>query len=102
MIPILVTLVVVSYAGLSLHEHAMRTLVSERDERAVRAAAEVLADRFAQRQIVLQVMANRMADSAVNLSHVLQSDPALKNVFDGGLVVVDRQDVVLDAWQPGI
>ncbi len=100
-IPILVTLVVVSYAGITLHEHAMRVLVADRDARAVRAAAEGLADRFAQRQIVLQVLANRLSDGVASLPHVLQNDSALKSVFDGGLVMVDRQGVVLDAWQPG-
>ncbi len=101
-IPITVILVVVSYAGITLHENAMRTLVAERDTRAVRAAAELLADRFTQRQIVLQVLVNRLSDSVASLSTVLESDPALKGVFDGGLVAVNRQGAVLDASQPAI
>src|SRR3989442_1098535 len=76
-------------------------LVGERDERAVRAAAEVLADRFVQRRLVLQVIVDRLADG-ITLFRVLQENPSLRTVFDGGLVVVNSQGVVLDSWQPGI
>jgi len=40
--PMLILLILVSYGGISLHEQAMHDLVSARDERAVRAAAETL------------------------------------------------------------
>jgi hypothetical protein len=61
-IPTLFALVLVAYGGVSLHEHAMQSLVGERDERAVRAASEALADRFAQRQTTLRLLANQIAN----------------------------------------
>ena len=52
-VPILLTLIFISYEGISQHEHAMQSLVGDRDERAVRAATEVLTDRFVQRRLTL-------------------------------------------------
>jgi signal transduction histidine kinase len=99
--PMLVLLMVVAYGGVSLHEHAMLTLVSERDERAVRAAADVLADRFAQRRLALQILANRLSDG-VTLTRILDEQPELRRAFDGGLIAVNRQGEVVTSWQPGV
>src|SRR5258706_2880025 len=60
--PVLITLIVVAGGSVSLHEHAMQSLVVERDERAVRAASDALADRFAQRQLLLRLFTNQLAD----------------------------------------
>ncbi len=100
-VPVILLLVGVGYAGISLHESAMHMLVGERDERAVQAAAEVLADRFAQRRLVLQVIADRLADG-LTLESILQNERAVRSVFDGGLVAVDRQGAVIASWQPGM
>jgi signal transduction histidine kinase len=100
-LPILILLMLVSFEGISLHEHAMRALVGERDERAIRAAAEVLSDRFVQRRLVLKVIADRLSDGN-HLSKVLDAEPALRDAFDMGLVELDHNGTVLDKWQPGI
>ncbi len=100
-LPILILLMIVSYEGVALHEHAMRALVGERDERAIRAAAAGLSDRFAQRRLTLQVIADRLADG-VRLADVLAGEPALRDAFDTGLVVLDHNGAAVDKWQPGI
>src|SRR5215468_10463733 len=85
-LPTLLALAFVAYEGVTLHERDMHALVSERDGRAVRAAAAGLADRFAQRRLVLRSIASHLADG-VPLKRLLADDPELRTVFDGGLIV---------------
>ena len=95
--PTLLTLVIIAYEGVSLHEQAMHTLVGERDERAVKAAADALTDRFTQRQIVLQVVANQIANGTP-MDRILDQNPDLSHVFDGGLVAVDGGGLIVASW----
>ena len=99
-VPLLIILALVTYGGVSLHEHEMRDLVGERDTRATRAAAQALTDRFVQRQLMLAVLANRLSDG-VSLEHILTSEVDLEMVFDGGLIALDPQGRVLDNWMQG-
>jgi len=99
-IPILFILAFVIYGTVTLHEQAMRDLVGERDSRTVSAAAQALADRFTGRQVMLDLLVNRLADG-ISLAQALTDNPELKSVFDGGLVTVDPQGNRLDAWQQG-
>lgn len=98
--PVMILLTLAAYGGVSLHEVAMRTLVSDRDQRAVSAAAEALTDRFNSRMLVLKAVAARLGDGKT-LEALLQSDPSLKEIFDGGLVVTDKSGKALESWQPG-
>ncbi|MCC7207527.1 MAG: HAMP domain-containing protein [Anaerolineae bacterium] len=100
-VPMVALLILVAYGGISLHEHAMRALVAERDARAIRAAAETLADRFAQRQMMLQMLAEQLADGAT-FDHVLADNPDVRHIFDGGLMVADRDGVITASWLPGL
>ncbi len=100
-VPMLILLLAVAYGSVSLHDHEMRWLVSERDERAVRAAAEVLTDRFVQRRLLLKVLAEQLVDR-VQVARFLEDSPDLRRVFDGGLVAVDKSGATVDAWQPGV
>lgn len=99
-VPLLIILVVVTYGGVTLHEHAMRDLVGERDSRATRAAAQALTDRFVQRQLTLGVLANRLTDG-ISIAHILSTETELGTVFDGGLIAVDSQGNVVDSWLQG-
>lgn len=99
--PILLALVVAAYGGVSLHEHAMRDLVGERDSRAANAAANSLTDRFIQRRLLLSVLANSLA-GGTKLTQILTDEPELQRAFDGGLVVVGRQGNMLDSWMRDI
>lgn len=98
--PMVIVLILVAYGGITLHEHAMKSLVSERDARAVRAAAETFADRFAQRRLALQMLAAQVADGA-SLDQILSTTPELRDVFDGGLIATDGEGTVIASWQPG-
>src|SRR5450432_2420050 len=100
-LPTLLALAFVTYEGVTLHERDMHNLVSERDNRAVRAAAAGLADRFAQRRLVLQTIASRLGDK-ISLQQLLTDDPELRTVFDGGLIVTDNSGNVTDSWLPGM
>lgn len=100
-VPVILLLVGVASVGISLHENAMHILVGERDERTVRAAAEVLADRFAQRRLALQMIADRLADG-LPLAQILQNEPALRSMFDGGMIAVDKQGTVIASWPSGV
>jgi signal transduction histidine kinase len=99
-LPTLLALAFVAYEGVTLHERDMHALVTERDDRAVRAAAAGLADRFTERRLVLRNVANRLTDG-ISLQRLLADDPELRTAFDGGLIVTDLSGNVLDSWQPG-
>ncbi len=96
--PIVILLTFVAYSSVSLHEAAMRTLVSDRDRRAVNAAAEAVTDRFQSRMLILNSLAERIADGKA-LPNLLVADPQLKQIFDGGLLVADLDGKVVDQSQ---
>ncbi|MHB8626411.1 MAG: sensor histidine kinase [Aggregatilineales bacterium] len=98
--PLSVILVAVAYGSVTLHEQAMRDLVGERDSGATSAAAQALTDRFTQRQLMLGVLVNQLAGGSP-LARILTDESDLEHVFDGGLVAIDPQGNVLDAWQQG-
>jgi len=99
--PVVILLALVSYSGVSLHEDAMRTLVSDRDKRAVSAAAEALADRFQSRMLILKSLAERVSDGRT-LESLLIAEPQFKQLFDGGLIVANKRGEVIESWQPGV
>lgn len=98
--PVAILLTLVAYSGVSLHEDAMRTLVSDRDHRAVSAAADALADRFQSRMMVLKLLVERLADGKT-LHDLITADPSLREVFDGGIIAVNKRGEVIESWQPG-
>ncbi len=100
LLPTLLALVFVAYEGITLHERDMHALVTERDGRAVRAATAGLADRFAERRLILRSIANRVADG-ISMQRLLADEPELRLIFDGGLIVTDLRGNVSDFWQPG-
>ncbi len=97
-LPLFVILAFVAYESVSLHEHAMRTLVGERDKRAVQAASEMLTDRFIQRQLMLQILAVQLEGNRESLTKILTTLPNLAQVFDGGLLLLDKQGTIIDSW----
>ena len=86
-LPLTLLLLLIAFGSVSLHQQDMRTLVGERDERAVQSAAAALASELHHR--------------ASNISHLvalaeLSSDTAsiqitddLAEDFDGGLAYLD-------------
>ncbi len=79
-IPTAIILMVVTVGSAMLHQQAMQELVGQRDARATQAAADNLAERLHQREVLLALIA---ADTAN--SHTLPHQQAIKELFDYGL-----------------
>jgi signal transduction histidine kinase len=63
-LPLTALLIGVAYFGLSLHQRAMRQMVGERDERAIRAAAAAMEEQLAQRLAAVESLAMHAAHVA--------------------------------------
>lgn len=96
-LPLTVLVLGVAFGSLAVHQNAMRTLVGERDERAVRTAAEALEEQASHRAIAIRSL-SLLADgaSANELSAILDSSDYLLPEFDGGLAFFGL-DGVLEA-----
>jgi signal transduction histidine kinase len=87
LLPLAALLLVVTFGSLELHRQAMRTLVGQRDERAVRAAAQALTEQLNQRVNEIQMLASSISQQASSqeLSDVLQRNRFLRANFDAGI-----------------
>jgi signal transduction histidine kinase len=106
-LPLTALLLVVTFGGLALHWQAMRTLVGQRDERAVRAAAHALTDQLNQRVNEIHMLASGASGNASSqeLSRLLKKDSFLLSSFDRGLAFLAPNGQVLasngdiEAWK---
>ena len=74
----------------------MRSLVGERDERAVKTAAAALSAQVNQRIASIQDLSQRLSDESQGMvDEVLESSNHLLRDFDGGLAVFDRNGALL-------
>lgn len=102
-LPFSLVLLAVALAGVQVHQQAMRRLVAERDERAVRSAAAALAEKLVHHQAAVIAMADRLADGA-SPDLILSQAPALRTAFDRGIAVFDpgghllASSVPADTW----
>jgi len=96
-LPMLLIAAAVAYEGVTYHEQAMHTLVQERDMRAVNAASETLSDRFMQRQIMLQILADQIGNGR-SLINIMASDQQLQMIFDQGVIATDENGQIIDIW----
>ena len=80
-----------------MHRQAMRTLVGQRDERAVRAAAHALSDQLNQRISEIRILASSVSgvDSPQPLTGLLKRDDFLLSSFDVGLAYYSPQGHLL-------
>ena len=83
-LPLIGLLLLVTFGSLALHQRAMRTLVSERDERAVRTAASALTEQLNHRAAAVRSLSLRAADGHP-LNDILISSNFLLPDFDAGL-----------------
>ncbi|HRE25570.1 MAG TPA: hypothetical protein PK954_02955, partial [Anaerolineales bacterium] len=93
-LPLTAALVVVALGSQWLHQSAMRTLVADRDQRAVEAVAAALDARLNDRgRLVTEIAAALVIEesSAASALGILAAN------FDGGLAVFDSEG----AWQSG-
>jgi signal transduction histidine kinase len=85
-LPLTALVLVVAFGSLAVHQNAMRSLVGERDERAVRTAAAALEEQIKHRIFAVRSL-SRLADSAgaEKLADILATSDYLLPEFDGGL-----------------
>ncbi len=85
-LPLTALVLVVAFGSLSVHQQAMRSLVGERDERAVRTAAAALDEQITHRALAIRSLA-LLADNARvdDLPSILASSDYLLPEFDRGL-----------------
>ncbi len=85
-LPLVVLLFGISLGGLTLHQQAMRGLVAERDERAVRAAAATLEEQIVHRKTAVLALALRVRPETPleELPRILESSPLPAPDFDLG------------------
>jgi signal transduction histidine kinase len=91
-LPLAVLTVVIAFGSLSVHQKAMRAMVGERDERAVRTAAAALEEQLHHRQDAIHSLAI-LADNANSgaLPNILTSSGFLLDDFDAGLAFFNVQ-----------
>jgi signal transduction histidine kinase len=105
-LPLTALLLVVTFGGLALHRQAMRTLVGQRDERAVKAAAHALTDQLNERVDDIHILASGASEntSPEELATLLKNEAFLQTGFDGGLAFFTPDGQILasngnqEAW----
>ena len=89
-LPLTLLLLVIAFGSVSLHQQDMRTLVGERDERAVRSAAATLESELHHRMATIFSMVV-LADASKDLTfeNLLGSANDLTSDFDGGVAFLN-------------
>ena len=94
-LPLTVLVLVIAFGSLAIHQNAMRTLVGERDERAVRTAAAALEEQLSHRVFAIRSL-SLLAEGANSekLANILESSDYLLPEFDGGLAFFNPDGVL--------
>lgn len=98
LLPLTLLLVVITFGSLSIHQNAMRTMVGERDARAVRTAASALSAQIDNRVKELNSLQQLIPSNAST-----QAQTTLDNIgylmadFDIGIAIVNPQGELLGA-----
>ena len=96
LLPITLLAMIVAIGSQNLHHDAMSALVGDRNLRAIRAAADSLAQEMEERQMILS-MAAREWNHSHDL-HALSPQPQkMSTLFDGGLAVLDANAERVDS-----
>jgi signal transduction histidine kinase len=95
-LPLTLLLVAISFGSFFIHQNAMRSMVGERDERAVRAAASAIGSEVSHRMNTLRGLALLAKDDAnENLTQALADSNYLLNDFDFGLAFFSQSGILL-------
>ncbi len=100
-LPFSLVLLGIALLGINVHESAMRQLVAERDERAVRAAAAAISERLHYREAAVKCLSLRL-DDGVSPEKVIAEAQYLFNDFDGGLAAVNKDGQILASSTPTV
>lgn len=99
-LPVTALLIIISFGSLTLHGHAMRMLVGERDPRAAQAAAAALTEQLNHRAAIIRTLAldlERASAASTDYRQVLTDHEFLLPDFDGGLLLMSADGTVLAA-----
>lgn len=90
-LPLTALLIIFTFGSLSIHQNAMRSLVGDRDERAVRTAAAGIGDQIVTRAMLIRSLAlgDRSSDSLTASTEIISSSNDLLSAFDLGLAFFD-------------
>lgn len=92
--PLSTLLLVIAFGSLSLHHQAMRSLVGDRDLRAVQAAANSLEQEIAYRVTLLQMIKDNASDENELIQGIHRSTQALRS-FDQGVFLISPEGITL-------
>jgi signal transduction histidine kinase len=94
--PLTVLLLAITFGSINIHQRAMRSLVGQRDERAVKTAAVALSAQVNQRIVSIQDLAQQISSGDQrSIREVLGSSNQLIRDFDGGLAIFDQNGTIL-------
>lgn len=100
-LPLTLLLLLIAFGSISMHQKDMRSLVSERDERAVQSATAALEAELHHRQeniSNLTVFASSSGDVAFEKMLAASSD--LTSDFDGGMAFLDSDGNLITSTEP--
>lgn len=91
-LPLTILLLVIAFGSVVLHQSDMRSLVGERDERAVQSAAAALDSELHHRMATISSMVIFAGESTdIPLDKVLATSSDLLSDFDGGVAFLDLE-----------
>jgi len=95
-LPLATLLLIIAFGSISLHQKAMREMVGEHDERAVRAASSAIQSEIQHRMSAIQGLAARAVSSRPeDLNQVIANSAYLQQDFDGGLAFFSQDGRLL-------
>lgn len=96
-LPVVVLLLFITFGGLSLHQYSMRTLVGERDQRAVRAAASSIEEQLHHRNMAIRSLALRTNSNTSKeaLTRILNETDYLIPDFEAGFAYLDPSGYII-------
>ncbi|MBI5053132.1 MAG: hypothetical protein HZB52_07660 [Chloroflexi bacterium] len=93
LLPLTIVIFCILYWSLTLHQEAMRTLVGERDARAVKAASTAITEQLLHRSAAVRGLALHAAQAA-SPEQALANYNFILNDFDGGLALIKDNNVI--------
>lgn len=90
-LPVVILLLFITFGGLSLHQYSMRTLVGQRDQRTVRAAASSIEEQLHHRNLAIRGLALHANSntSEETLTKILNETDYLVPDFEAGFAFLD-------------
>ena len=96
LLPLTILLVAITFGSISIHQQAMRSMVGDRDARAVRTAAGALNAQIDNRLKEVQIIAEMLsANDSQPITVTLNSLSALMPDFDAGVAMFNQQGQLL-------